>query len=580
MIRNWSLKKKFLTIFLIFISLPTILFGMIIYYQATEAFKDQAEQNITSRLEKNEENLTTILRSAENISSYMIYDENVRTFLSAPIEDAQRLREAEDAIRGYFTFEMMSNNYIDSVELTGNQGNQLLIGNPVITDEEKLIEKAKQKQGAPYWSNVYTIASEWNGANQVISLNRVINDINTAEPIGTVTIRLDGEEMYETIDLSSNQQGEYFVLSEQGEVVLHQDNSLLGELFPNRELMDLIINREPRTQTFSTSDNNYLVVKNKVAGTDWFSVVMVNEKEVVQGLYSVRSSILNLIILLALLGVIAFIGFYYWIIKPVTELSDQTKQFRQGDFTANVFVNSNDEIGKLGKRFNKMVSTIQKHIDTEYKLKIEQKESELKALQNQIDPHFLYNTLDMIRWTARIENAMETGQLIERLSKIFRMNLNKGSMWVTVEEELTYIYNYLELQRSRMGPRMKFTIYYDEQVKQYYLIKQLLQPLVENSIVHGFKDLSRQGTIYIRCYQVDQMIWIDIIDNGRGFTNNATSFDEQRHSGYALSNLKERMKIAFNQNFEMDWLDVEQGAWVRLKIPIVYPFESKEMSKE
>lgn len=581
MFRNWSLRNKFVTLFIVLITLPTILFGILIYYQASEAFKNQAEQNISSRLEKNEKNLKAIIQEIENMSSYMIFDENFRTFFTTPLEEVQEIRGAEDAIKGYFTFQLMSYDYIDSIDLSSEEGISLTFGNSRIGNEMHLKDEAVKKRGGPHWSNSYQVFSEWSGSNTVISLTRVINDINhISDPIGFIKIRLDESKIYQTVEVDPSQQGDYFVMSNEGDVVFHKDRSLVGNQFPDSNVTDLVINSDKSTHTYESDGNTFLIVKKKVAGTNWSSVVMVNQDEVVHNLYNVRTLIVNMIILLGLLGVIAFIGFYYWHIKPIVELTEQTKQLEKGDFSAKVTINSGDEIGKLGMRFNKMVVTVQKYIDIEYKLKIKQNESELKALQNQIDPHFLYNTLDMIRWTARMENALETGHLIERLSQIFRMNLNMGKMWVTIAEEMAYICNYLELQRSRMGDRLTFTIYYDDQIKQAYIIKQILQPLIENSILHGFKDLQRQGKIYIRCYKLDQEIWIDLIDNGRGFPIKVETVEDEPVTGYALINLKERLDIAFGAEFGMERLEVQQGTWIRLKLPILGDSDIKNMSKE
>lgn len=581
MFRHWSLKKKFATVFLVLISLPTILFGILIYYQATEAFKEQAEENINSRLEKNVENLTSIIRGIENMSSYMIYDENFRTFFTTPNEDVQSIRQSEEAIRGYFTFQLMSYDYINSIELASNEGNTLTIGNPVSGNEVDLEEEAIKKQGVPHWSNFYKVDSAWTGTHGVITLTRVINDINDiSQPVGLIKIRLDESKLYQTVEVDPSQQGDYFIMSNKGDVVLHRNSSLAGKPFPDSNVRDLVINSEKKTVTYKTEDNTFLLVKKRIEDTNWISVVMVNEEEVVRSLYNVRLLIANMIILLALLGIVAFIGFYYWHIKPIIELTEQTKQLEKGDFTAKVQINSQDEIGKLGTRFNKMVVTIQKYIDIEYRLKIKQTESELKALQNQIDPHFLYNTLDMIRWTARIENALETGQLIERLSKIFRMNLNMGKMWVSLEEEMIYLQNYLELQRSRMGDRLQFTIFYDDQVKEACIIKKIIQPLIENSIIHGFKDLPKQGKICIRCYKVDQELWIDIIDNGWGFESKDDLSKEKKETGYALINIKERMRIVFGERFGMEQRKREEGTWIRLKFPVLNDADTKTISIE
>ncbi|WP_407270957.1 sensor histidine kinase [Radiobacillus sp. PE A8.2] len=580
--RHWGLKQQFLTVFLLFITLPTILFGTLIYYQATKAFKHQAEVNTTARLNKNDENLASIISEIENMTSYMIYDDSFRTFFTASKNKIQQIRQSEEDIRGYLTFQLTSYDYVDSILLRGSLGNTLHFGNPISADEQVLDEKMQQTEGKPFWSDSYKVTSDWAGTNTVVSLSRMINDINDiAQPIGMARIRLDGSKFYQAIEAeASHQQGDYFIINSSGEVVLHPEQSLIGKPFPDSRVIQMVENQEQSTVTFKTDNDTYLLTKNKINGTDWYSVILVNESEVVEGLYNVRSLITNMIILLIILGGIAFVGFYVFNIKRIIELTDQTKQLEGGDFSAKVEVSSQDEIGRLGLSFNKMVIMLEKHIESEYKLKIKQKESELKALQNQIDPHFLYNTLDMIRWTARLENAMETGQQIERLSNIFRMSLNMGKMWVRLEEEVQYIKNYLELQKNRLGDRLRFSIYIDDQIKNVYVMKQLLQPLVENSIKHGFKDLPRQGVIAIRCYKVKDKVIFEVADNGWGFDQTSAEKGFDNHEGYALANIEDRLSIAFGNQSELSVLDTQLGATVQITIPELNKEKIKGIRKE
>lgn len=572
MFRNWGLKNKFVTVFLLLITLPTLIIGCIIYYQTTSVFKQQAENNTVRNLEKNEDNVTAIIRGIENMSSYMIYEENFRTFFTAAEEDINQreYKDAVEGIRGYFTFQLMSHSYIDSISLIANDGHVLEIGSHVIGDEVRLNQGAKDLEGGPYWSNTYQVIENGENTKKVVSLTRVINDINHInQPIGMVRIRLDETKLYKTIENNTiNQTGDYFVLNKKGEVVLHQDPSLAGTPFPDLKITDWIVNSKSRTLKAKAKQGDYLIVKKAIAGTNWVSIAIVNEGEVVKSLYNVRSLFVFMFFLLLVLGAIAFMGFYQSFIRRIVELTKQTKQLGEGDFTAHVPISSQDEIGKLGLRFNQMVTTIQNYINQEYKLKIKQRESELKALQSQIDPHFLYNTLDMIRWTSRLEKAMETGQLIERLSKIFRMNLNMGKMWVKAEEEIQYIQNYLELQKSRIGNRLNYSIFYDDQIKDVYIIKQILQPLVENSILHGFDDLPRQGVIRIRMFKVEKEIWMDVIDNGWGFPDEKQEEDPNRKGGYAIHNLIDRLELAFGEEAKFELLEADVGTWIRLKLPL------------
>ncbi|WP_252315959.1 sensor histidine kinase [Sinobaca sp. H24] len=144
----------------------------------------------------------------------------------------------------------------------------------------------------------------------------------------------------------------------------------------------------------------------------------------------------------------AAIGFYINVIKPVIDLTKEVEKVGKGDFEARATVNSQDEVGMLNHRFNEMVLEIGHLIDIRYKLQIQKKEAEIKAMQSQINPHFLYNTLDMIRWSARLEHAPKTGESIEHLSRIFRTSLSEGSLFIPLKNEIKNIKSYLELQKE------------------------------------------------------------------------------------------------------------------------------------
>lgn len=583
LLKKWGLKSQFVTVFLILITIPTLLFGGLIYNQTTIAFKQQAIENTLEQLDKNEANLTTVIQEIENMSAYMIYDDDFRTLFTSKGEEIFQsdYKQAEKEVRGYFTFQLLSMNYIDSITLIGNDGHTMEFGNPVSEAgqiEKQLTTTAIGYKGAPLWSDAYEISSEWDGPKQVISLTRVINDFtHIKKPIGMVRIRLDQAKLYRKMEITSaKQQGSYFVMSKHGDVVLHEDSNLVGDPFPHANVRKWVIDGEKKTMNFISEGNNNLVVQKEVKGTSWRTIAIVNEGKVVKSLYNVRSLIVNMILLLIFLGVIAFVGFYFSNIKRIIELTEQTQALERGDFSAKVKVSFQDEIGKLGMRFNSLVLTIQNLINLEYKLKIKQKESELKALQSQIDPHFLYNTLDVIRWTARLENAMETGHLIERLSKVFRMNLNMGKTWVRIEEEMLYLENYLELHKSRLGERLAFSITYDQEIKNMFIIKQILQPFVENSIVHGFKDLPRQGVIKISCYRNDRELWIDVMDNGWGIPEHIMKDGPNKDKNFALFNIRERLELTFGKGFGMELLPSEIGTRIRLKLPLLEEVDTIE----
>ncbi|WP_424475587.1 cache domain-containing sensor histidine kinase [Oceanobacillus kimchii] len=574
--KRWGLKRKFITFFLA-LMIPILFVSLLIYYQTSIALKNQAIEEATERLSRNEQNLLTVFSTVEAMSSYMIYDRNFRKiFISEEHEMYQpEYQEAMEVIKGYFTFQLISNPYINSILLEGRDGHLVKHGEPVTGEEEGLDKVAKESKGSPVWSNPYQVKSDWNDDKNVISLTRIINDMNNiSEQIGIVRIRLDQMELYNQIEVPS-QQSDYFIVSDKGDVILHPDADLVGKQFPDTGLIKWVMDGKEESYSYQDGESHFVVVKNQLTNTDWFSVTAIDEDRLAADLTEVRALIGYLIGILLLAGMLFFIFFYHSNIKRIVELTKQTKQLENGNFTASVHVDSDDEIGKLGYRFNKMVKTIQKHIDTEYRLKIKQKESELKALQNQINPHFLYNTLDMIRWNARLENAPETGQLIERLSKIFRMNLNNGKSLVTFEEEVEYSQAYLELQKKRLGEKLDYQIVMEEQLKGFYVMKQMIQPLIENSIQHGFKNLPKQGIIRIHYYRNENQAVIDVIDNGWGFSEHKKN--GQLRAGYALKNLNDRISIVFGEPYGLSILDPDEGAFLRMVLPLLNEDKSKEL---
>ncbi|OEH53341.1 hypothetical protein AQ616_16715 [Oceanobacillus sp. E9] len=574
--KRWGLKRKFITFFLA-LMIPILFVSLLIYYQTSIALKNQAIEEATERLSRNEQNLLTVFSTVEAMSSYMIYDRNFRKiFISEEHEMYQpEYQEAMEVIKGYFTFQLISNPYINSILLEGRDGHLVKHGEPVTGEEEELDKVAKESKGSPVWSNPYQVKSDWNDDKNVISLTRIINDMNNiSEQIGIVRIRLDQMELYNQIEVPS-QQSDYFIVSDKGDVILHPDADLVGKQFPDTGLIKWVMDGKEESYSYQDGESHFVVVKNQLTNTDWFSVTAIDEDRLAADLTEVRALIGYLIGILLLAGMLFFIFFYHSNIKRIVELTKQTKQLENGNFTASVHVDSDDEIGKLGYRFNKMVKTIQKHIDTEYRLKIKQKESELKALQNQINPHFLYNTLDMIRWNARLENAPETGQLIERLSKIFRMNLNNGKSLVKFEEEVEYSQAYLELQKKRLGEKLDYQIVMEEQLKGFYVMKQMIQPLIENSIQHGFKNLPKQGIIRIHYYRNENQAVIDVIDNGWGFSEHKKN--GQLRAGYALKNLNDRISIVFGEPYGLSILDPDEGAFLRMILPLLNEDKSKEL---
>ncbi|WP_246061841.1 sensor histidine kinase [Paenibacillus oralis] len=239
-------------------------------------------------------------------------------------------------------------------------------------------------------------------------------------------------------------------------------------------------------------------------------------------------------------------------------------------------VGSNDEISELNRKFNEMVQTIQQLIEHKYKLELRERESELKLMQNQMDPHFLYNTLDMIRWTARLEKAAKSSQLIEMLSKFFRSSVNNGSYQTTLRKELEFAQSYLYLQQRRLGDKLKYSLYVEAGLEEAATLKATIQPLVENFLKHGLDRSKPVSEVRVRCYAREGEIWVDVIDNGKGMAPGReeeirAALEHSPRSGNregAMHNIHERLSIYFGQDYGLQIVKTSgKGTWVRLRFP-------------
>lgn len=575
---NINLHWKALIIFIILLILPTALFGGYVLSKTNEILKKNFIEGTTGLLRQAGQNLVSIISNVDEISSYMIYSDQFRSLMkiSLSTQDPLSISAFEESVTGFTLFHLMSKKYINSIMISGKNGVVLSLGEPLEGDEQYWVDQALKGEGKRVWTTTYSMSSAWSNGRpkQVVSLFRQINDINYINTdLGIVRIRLNENDLYSIISKGySSSNRDLYIVNKNGVIISTRDKVLVGKTFFDPNLIKQIVFQkgELLLPDYSWEGKSYIVNSEHIQNTDWYLVSFTHESYILNELTAISSSIKLAIVITTCMAIIAFVGFLLFIIRPIRELTVQTRKLEQGDFSAQVHVRSKDEIGILSNRFNKMVVTIQRLIETKYKLEISQKEHELKSLQNQINPHFLYNTLDIIRWTARMEKAWDSSRLIEHLSNHFRMSLRGGKMWTTVLEELQYVSSYLTLSEKRIPKGLTYNIYVCSDIAHYFILKQIIQPLVENSIIHGFNRLENEGYILIRCYSSGNRLVVDVIDNGIGIDPLVmnTQISSGNISGFALKNIKERLRL-LGIGYSIEFLKSSSGTWTRLTLPLI-----------
>lgn len=297
---------------------------------------------------------------------------------------------------------------------------------------------------------------------------------------------------------------------------------------------------------------------------------------------SLLSTIRFLIILLILMIVIIYFlskRLSRRITTPITELCDMTEKFAGGDFTVSYHTDSNDEMETLARSFNSMVGEIKNLVEDIHTEQENAKDAELRLLQEQINPHFLYNTLDAIVWMTESGENQKAIQVIQELSSFFRISLSKGQSEITIANERDHVKSYLEIQRFRYQDILDYEINVDEEILEYHIQKLTLQPIVENALYHGIKNKRGRGMITVTGEKQGDDILFKVEDNGIGMKPEelgklrsliAGEVDASEKNGYGMANVEKRIEMLYGKEYGITVeSEYGQGTTVLVRIPAV-----------
>lgn len=444
--------------------------------------------------------------------------------------------------------------------------------------ETEIYKKAAANPGKIYWQLVSKNGSDTYLANRndKIVLYREIYDLSRKKRLGYVVIGAEANRFLELCENAVRQENE-------GVVVLNTEGE---ELFCYGQVEDKVreyLGSEAFIQgQYQQSEDNFTYEKTNIywsQSSDKGFIVCetVPESNVKAQILSVAYTPIILLagVLVGLFPVLTLISNI--VTNPLGKVCVAMGQFRRGDFGQQLEVRTNDEVGEVAACFNKMVTDIKTLIEENYVIALKEKESELTALQAQINPHFLYNTLDALYWQAEEAGNEEIAENILALSNLFRMVLGEGKGIIQVRHEKRLIEEYLKIQKMRFSKRLDYTIEMDEEILDKTIPKLILQPFVENAIVHGFENTDTPCLLVVEGRKVPGGIRFRIQDTGVGMSeeqvkaifevDDAERYRGQRIGRYAVKNVKERLELMYRDKFELK-VDSEIGKGTTVTISI------------
>lgn len=403
----------------------------------------------------------------------------------------------------------------------------------------------------------------------VISISRAVLDPHTGEVTGVMVIDLNFyaiKAICETVNLGNS--GYTYLIDDDGNIIYH----------PQQQLIYAGIKVDPFSEILKSSanylrtDENKIYTKNRSALTGWTAVGVINANELLRDRKNIIQFYFTLSVLSLLLAAIAALIISSSITKPLKKLESAMRLVETGDLSIRANTDINNEIGHLGKTFNTMIVKIKALMDTAVSNEEAKRKSEINALQAQINPHFLYNTLDSIIWMSAGGRNEEVTEMIEALAKLFRTSISQGENFVPLRNEMENIKSYLTIQKMRYGDKLSYELAVGEPFLPALVPKLILQPIVENALYHGIKLSPRAGTIRIGARQEGDVLILTVTDDGVGMSRQQLEhiFDEDKNSehGIGVLNVQNRIRLCFGSAYGLHYFsETGAGTCVEIHLP-------------
>jgi two-component system sensor histidine kinase YesM len=581
-----SIRSSIFFAFSILIVITVLTMSFSTYKLASDSVENNSKEYTYQLIEQVNSNIDSYIKYMINISQMVQYDYDVSDYLTKKKLTKKEKSTLEEKISIKLKSIMNTREDINSIMIFGYKDNRFLSDDMDIklNAYTNLVKQywyvnAKKAEGKVVVSSSHVqniIEGEY---NWVISLSKELTSDDVDEKLGVFLVDLNYSVINDICDeVKLGNKGYIFIVDKDGNLVYHPQQQLVYSNIKDEYIEEVISTNKNSFSVYDEDDKKKIYTIKELTSTEWKIVGVTYVDELVSNKSEIQMYYIFGGIILLIIVVFLSIVLSSKIARPIRSLELCMKKVEKGEFDIRADVYTSNEVGELSKTFNIMTSKIKELMNQNIKEQELKRKSELKALQSQINPHFLYNTLDSIIWMAESENKEEVILMTSSLAKLFRLSISKGNETISIKDEIEHIKSYLTIQKMRYKDKLDFKIDVDKNILKYRVLKIILQPLVENSIYHGIKNTLDTGLITIEGKKVENKIFLKVTDNGNGMTPDQVDsiFDKKKMknkntgSGVGVRNVNERIKLYFGNEYGLIYKsEIEVGTTVNVWLPVM-----------
>lgn len=555
--------------------IPLLLLNLFYYFSVYQIVLGQETRSTRQLLHQRELGLQNALSSIDALSLSILFDPQINELITTPPQEDMTLEERLET-RTFLTerlkYARAIHDWIVAITIVSDtyevSSSAETVDYAALRQTDwyrEFVASGKQKMYTPVYVNEHI--GRWD--IPMVALLWRINDQETGQARGTLVIEMRYSQLEKLFVQEGDSDNITMVVDEQGRMIYPADTERLNQCcaipFPDAA------ETETSMQPMEYQGREYYASTYELEEPHWSIVELRSGRALLQQARQTWSRSAFFCGGLALVVVVLAVVLALYISRPIRALMQAMKQVEQGDFSVRLAVHSRDEVGRLTQSFNSMARHLQELMNEVYKKEKEKREQELKALQAQINPHFLYNTLGTVRWMAIMQKANNISEALQALIRLLEFSTKRTAEFVSVEEELEHVAYYAQLLKFRYGGKFELEMDVDPTARQCRTIRFLLQPLVENAVFHGIEAKDGTGRVTVRIRRYGGRVFFSVQDNGVGM-----DFETVAHrafTGVGIQNVNQRLIQYFGPESA---LQIKSRLGVGTTVYFLIPFEEQE----